>query len=148
MRCSPLRIAIVIVAVAAALASGCGSSLDGGPPVVHVAALSCTADAQCGARQLCVDRQCFELSGATQLACADMPIHFADGTASLDRVARAEVDQAAVCVRSHHDVRVSIAAPPSDDADTLATARAQAIAEQLHAGGVAPPDVERVTPTP
>jgi peptidoglycan-associated lipoprotein len=134
-------------------AAGCASSMPTTEMVAVTPArvpLTCAADADCGAAQLCVDRACFDVASASQLACAEMPVHFTTGSAVIDRYNRAELNQAAVCLRNHRDVHVTIAgnADERGAADfnrDLAQRRADTVAGYLEAAGVAPAQLSTVT---
>src|SRR4051794_12279818 len=67
-------------------------------PATHPTA--CAADADCGSQQLCVDRSCHDVAGATVAACSERPIHFATNSAVIDSRNRSELNETATCLRS------------------------------------------------
>lgn len=107
--------------------------------VAPTAQMQCAADADCGSTQLCVDRSCHNVMSVS--ACADMPVHFATGSAAIDNNNRAELNELAACLRSNRDVRVTVAGNAdergADDANqSLASRRADAVAGYLQSAGV------------
>jgi outer membrane protein OmpA-like peptidoglycan-associated protein len=133
---------------------GCGAASYPATKMVAVApaavAVQCAADADCGASQLCVDRTCHDVTQATINACRDMEIHFATASAEVDWRNRPELDSAAVCLRNHRDVHVTLAgnadergAPDYNRA--LAQRRADKVASYLESVGVDPDRLATMT---
>jgi peptidoglycan-associated lipoprotein len=135
-----LSFSILAVAV-----TGCATGSMPPTKMVAVApaavAVQCAADADCGAAQLCVDRTCHDVTSATPTACAEMAIHFATASAAIDARNRPELTQAAVCLRNHRDVHVTLAgnADERGAADynrALAQRRADTVASYFETAGV------------
>lgn len=121
--------------------AGCAAA----PPTKMVAVAptahnECAADADCASTQLCVDRSCHNTMSAS--TCADMPIHFATNSDAIDVNNRAELNDLSACLRSHRDVRVTVAGN-ADERGTeemnqaLSGRRADAVAAYLQTAGVA-----------
>jgi outer membrane protein OmpA-like peptidoglycan-associated protein len=138
------RARLSLSAVAFAVA-GCGAANYPATKMVALepaaVAVQCAADADCGAQQLCVDRTCFDVAGATVSACGDMQVHFATASSEIDARNRPELDRAALCLRNHRDVGVTLAgnadergAPEYNRA--LAQRRADRVADYLESMGV------------
>jgi outer membrane protein OmpA-like peptidoglycan-associated protein len=103
------------------------------------ATVSCAADGDCGSNQLCVDRMCYDVAATT--ACAASPIHFATNSSAIDRRNRGELNQLAACLRSDHEVQVSLAGNADERGGSsfnrdLAQRRADAAARYLEVAGV------------
>ena len=107
--------------------------------VAPVAQNQCSADADCGSSQLCVDRSCHNVMSVS--ACSDMPVHFATNSAAIDNNNRAELNDLAACLRSNRDVRVTVAGNADERGSvelnqSLAGRRADAVAGYLETAGV------------
>jgi outer membrane protein OmpA-like peptidoglycan-associated protein len=101
--------------------------------------VSCAADADCGASQLCVDRMCYDVAAAT--ACQASPIHFRTNSAAIDARNRNELNQLAACLRRDREVHVTLAGNADERGDSaynrdLAQRRANAAAGYLESAGV------------
>jgi peptidoglycan-associated lipoprotein len=112
--------------------------------------LACAADADCGTKQLCVDRACHDVAGATVAACTELPIHFTTSSAVIDSRNRRELNETATCLRSDRSVHVTIAGNADERGDStynrdLAQRRADAVAGYLEAAGVSPSQLSTVT---
>jgi peptidoglycan-associated lipoprotein len=141
-----------MLAVAALCAGGCATKM----PSTHMIAVasegsgSCAADADCGTKQLCVDRMCHDIAGATVGACTELPIHFATNSAAIDKRNRRELNQTAMCLRNERDVHVTLFGNADERGASnynraLAQRRADAVAGYLESAGVAPRQLSTVT---
>ena len=68
---------------------------------------SCTTDLDCGAKQLCIRRQCVDVT-ADLAECSMLRVHFAFNSVEIDPSDKSALERSARCLKADHALHVTI----------------------------------------
>ncbi len=110
---------------------------------------SCTTDADCGAKQLCIRQRCVDVT-ADLAECAMLRVHFALNSSEIDSGDKSSLERSARCLRADHALHVTIEGN-ADERGTeeynlaLGDRRATAVAKWLESLGASASQVKTVS---
>ena len=112
-------------------------------------AKSCASDLDCGAKQLCLNNKCVDIT-PDLAACTNVRVHFPFNSDEMDSADKSQLDRSARCLKADHTLHVTIEGN-ADERGTeeynmaLGDRRARAVAGYLQSLGASSQQVATVS---
>ena len=118
-------------------------------PPAAPAEKTCASDLDCGAKQLCLNNRCVDIT-ADLAACTDVRVHFPFNSDEIDAADKPQLDRSARCLKADHALHITIEGN-ADERGTeeynmaLGDRRARSVASYLQSLGASQAQVATVS---